>query len=124
MFLLCIFKGYSCKSAHCFHILSMEHYGGKIQALIYNRGSSQRRTAEGIGIPESTLSRWIDMNLPPLGGIVAICEYHGEPLSRFFSGSGDTLQNVTAEEADILHELRRIDPENRAALLDFVKRLK
>lgn len=96
------------------------NYGYKIKWLIKNKGLSQRDVAKGINVPEMTLSNWTRMEFPPLEGIVLVCNYLQEPLSRFFLDE----DAFTVQEKELFEEFSRFSPDQQGLIISMLKGFK
>ncbi len=73
----------------------MDNFGFKIKELRKKAGISQKDLAARIGITPPNLSQWEGMTIPPLEGIMKVCNELGIPLWSFFSDvSRDQTQTM------------------------------
>jgi len=93
------------------------NYGQQLKWLIRNKGLSQRDVAKGINVPEMTLSNWTRMEFPPLEGIISICKFLQEPLSRFFLDE----EPFTNQEKELFKEFSRFSIDQQERIIALLK---
>ena len=94
----------------------------RITELRKLRGLSVYKLAKLSGIPQSTIATWYQKNLyPPLDKVERICRVMGISLSDFFRVSEEEGKE---EEALLLEHWRRLDEDERSALLLLIRHLK
>ena len=92
----------------------------KLKDLKNERGWSEYRLAKESGLPISTISNIFHRNsVPSVRTIESLCNAFGITLTQFFlEGS---LVSLTEEQEGLLEIWARIGPEQREALLKFLK---
>lgn len=101
----------------------MANYGKKLKELRKNSALSQKDLAIRIGITPPNLSQWESMAIPPLEGIMKVCEELGVPLWRFFReeepGDAGALPDwIRPEQLAFLKELGALPEDAQKQLLE------
>lgn len=97
----------------------------KITQLRLERHWTEYQLAEKSGLTQSTISSWYrkDM-LPTLPSLTKICDAFGITLSQFFlEAKEENIVQLSDQQVRLLQYAARLDPEQFAALLDFLKTL-
>ena len=93
---------------------------GRIEQEKNKRDWSEYTLAVNSDIPQSTISTWKKRDLQPsIASIEKICKGFGISLSQFFSEGNES--DFTEEQKEIFDAWSRLNREQRAKLLDFLK---
>ena len=93
---------------------------GRIEQEKNKRGWSEYTLAENSELPQSTISTWKKRDLQPsVASIEKICKGLGISLSQFFSDNIES--DFTEEQKEIFDACSKLNREQRAKLLDFLK---
>lgn len=96
----------------------------KITQLRLERNWSEYQLAEKSGLTQSTISSWYRKNmLPTIPSLSRICDAFGISLSQFFLEGDKYTVQLTEQQNSLLQYAAKLDPEQYAALLSFLKSL-
>ena len=96
----------------------------RIKTLRDSRGWSNYRLAKEADIHEGTLNNLFRLNnQPTIPTLEAICNGLGITLAQFFMDDGDAVV-LNAEQRDLLDTWNALNQEQKAALLEFLKKMK
>lgn len=96
-------------------------YGERLKELAKSHNLVQKDLAKIAKAPESSVSRWINQQYPPLKFIYAICAYVNEPVWQFFLDdpaeiSQHPINTLDPKDIEVLQALNRIEPDLRDAV--------
>lgn len=100
----------------------MENYGKKIKDLRREKEISQKELAARVGISPPNLSQWEAMTLPPLEGIIKVCQELEIPLWQFFLTEEETVTDFMPpwfrqEHLEFIKELSQLPEDLQDTLL-------
>lgn len=94
-------------------------YGARLRTFLRKKSLSQKELAQMLGVPESTVSFWVNAQYPPLESIDRICRALEIPLAHFFSTDDDVVY-LTDSEKQFVRIYNQFPLKLQGMLIDVV----
>ncbi len=97
-------------------------YGERLKELAKAKGLNQKDLAKIAKAPDSSVSRWINHQYPPLKFIESICRHVNTPLWMFFLDNPSEIANHPINQIDeldleILTAIKNLDKKTHDQVL-------
>jgi transcriptional regulator with XRE-family HTH domain len=95
----------------------------RIKTLRDDRGWSNYKLAREAGISEGSLNNLFRLNnQPTFSTLESLCKAFGISLSQFFADEDEAVV-LNADQKELLGLWCKLDPEQRSALLELMKKM-
>ena len=93
----------------------------KIYEMRKTRQWTEYSLAKRADLPQSTISSWYNKSMTPsISSLEKICKAFGITMSQFFASESERIE-LTKEQKEMLEKWNVLNPEQKKALLQFLR---